>query len=30
MLLHPNCHRKVHSRGIGALLTPVKRGFAEA
>lgn len=30
MLLHPNCHRQVHSRGTGALLVPVTRGFAEA
>jgi RNA-directed DNA polymerase len=29
-LLHPNCHRQVHSRGHGELLAPVKRGFAEA
>lgn len=30
MLLHPNCHRQIHSRGIGAPLAPVKRGLAEA
>jgi RNA-directed DNA polymerase len=29
-LLHPNCHRQIHSRGIGSLLAPVTRGFAEA
>ena len=30
VLLHPNCHRQIHSRGVGALLAPVKWGFAEA
>ena len=30
VLLHPNCHRQIHSREVGALPAPVKRGFAEA
>lgn len=30
VLLHPNCHRQIHSRKVGALPAPVKRGFAEA
>ena len=30
VLLHPNCHRQVHSRGKGELPAPVRRGFAEA
>ena len=30
VLLHPNCHRQIHSRGVGALLAPVTWGFAEA
>jgi RNA-directed DNA polymerase len=29
-LLHPNCHRQVHSRGNGELPAPVTGGFAEA
>jgi RNA-directed DNA polymerase len=29
-LLHPNCHRQVHSHGDGKLLAPVYRGFQEA
>ncbi len=29
-LLHPNCHRQVHSRGTGKLPAPVTGGFAEA
>jgi RNA-directed DNA polymerase len=30
VLLHPNCHRQIHGREVGALPAPVKRGFAEA
>jgi RNA-directed DNA polymerase len=30
VLLHPNCHRQIHSREVGALPAPVKRGFVEA
>jgi RNA-directed DNA polymerase len=30
MLLHPNCHRQVHSFGQGGQPAPIKRGFAEA
>jgi len=30
VLLHPNCHRQIHGREVGALPTPVKRGFVEA
>jgi len=29
-LLHPNCHRQIHGREVGALPAPVKRGFVEA
>ena len=30
VLLHPNCHRQIHGREVGALPAPVKRGFVEA
>jgi len=30
VLLHPNCHRQIHSHDNGELPAPVKRGFAEA
>jgi len=30
VILHPNCHRQVHSRRKGELPAPVTRGFAEA
>jgi len=30
VLLHPNCHRQVHSRGCSELPAPVTRSFVEA
>lgn len=30
VLIHPNCHRQVHSHGDDKLLAPIMRGFEEA